>query len=168
MISIIAAMGKNRVIGKDGKIPWKLPDDWKRYKQITFGHPLVMGRKTYESIGKPLPNRTNIVITRQPDYSAQGCIIVPSLEDALQKAAAAPGSDEIFINGGGEIYKQAIAQNLVDKIYLTEIEKDFDGDAFFPEFDKSKWKLVRRESGKLDAENIYPHSFLVFEKAVTD
>lgn len=164
MISIIAAMGKNRVIGKGGTLPWKLPADMKRFRQLTAHHPVIMGRKTFESIGKPLPNRTNIVITRQPEFSAQGCIIVPSLEAAIEKANAAPGAKEIFIIGGGEIYKQAIAQNLVDRIYLTEIEKDFDGDAYFPEIGEAIWKLVREERGIINAENIYPHKFSVFDR----
>ena len=124
-----------------------------------------MGRKTYESIGRPLTNRTNIVITRQADYSVQGCIIVPSLEAAIEKACAAPGSEEIFINGGSEIYKQALEKNIVDRIYLTEIDAEFAGDAYFPEIDESKWKITEKEEGEIDASNIYRHKFLVLERA---
>ena len=217
MISIIAAMGKNRVIGKDGKIPWRLPGDSARFKKITSGHPVIMGRKTFESIGKPLPHRTNIIITRQKKFVAPGCEVVSSLEEAIIRAASFPGAEEVFIIGGGEIYKQAM--NVANRIYLTLIEEDFDGDAYFPiepvqkpsfvathrevraktpkpdegvdstprrdegfvaeqtdvlaeygvsgqALDESKWKLLGRESGKLDAENMHRHSFLVFEKVV--
>ena len=163
MISIIAAMAKNRIIGTGGALPWKLPADMKRFKQLTSGHPIIMGRKTFESIGKALPNRANIVVTRQKGYSASGCHVFPSLEEAVLGAGTFPGSDEIFVIGGGEIYKQAI--EIAHKIYLTFLNQDFEGDAYFPEIDEKKWKLISRESGKLDAENIYPHSFLLFERA---
>jgi|SRR3989344_847023 len=163
MISIIAAMGKNRVIGKDGKIPWKLPGDFARFKKITSGHPVIMGRKTFESIGKPLPNRKNIVITRQKGFAAPGCEVAPSVEEGILRAASFPGAEEIFIIGGGEIYKQAM--DVASRIYLTLIEEDFVGDAHFPEIDESKWKLTQRESGTLDAENIHRHSFLVFDRS---
>ncbi|MEK7507909.1 MAG: dihydrofolate reductase [Patescibacteria group bacterium] len=163
MISLIAAMGKNRVIGKGGALPWKLPADMKRFRKLTSGHPVIMGRKTCESIGRPLPNRMNIIVTLRAGYSAPGCEIVSSLEEGISRARLAAGSDEIFIIGGGEIYKQAIDRDLAEKIYLTVIDKDFDGDAYFPEIDESKWKLVKREERELDTENAYHHSFLIFE-----
>lgn len=149
-ISVIAAISKNLVIGRDNKIPWHIPEDLKRFKELTSGHVVIMGRKTFESIGKPLPNRTNIVITRDPDYLAEGILVCHSLEEALQKAQKtwipdpfdAQGkqvrddkprdTSEIFIIGGGQIYKQAMS--LTDKLYLTIVDEEVEGDTFFPDY----------------------------------
>lgn len=141
MVSIIVAIaGKKRVIGKKGALPWHIPEELKRFKEITMGHPIIMGRKTHESIGKVLPGRTNIVITREPNYKALGCIVVYSLDEALRQvytersrsAQGKPGYDEVFIIGGGQIYSEALP--LVDKLYLTYIDKEIEGDVFFPDY----------------------------------
>ncbi len=128
MISIIAALGKNRVLGKDNELLWRIPDDLKRFKELTTGHPIIMGSKTYESIGKPLPNRTNIVLTKDSDYEAPGTIVVHSLEEAFEKAE----NEEIFVIGGGQIY--ALALPYADKLYLTLIDDKKEGDTFFPDY----------------------------------
>ncbi len=144
MISIIAAMSKNFVIGKDGKIPWRISEDFIRAKNITMGHPIIMGQKTFESMGnKPLAGRTNIVLTNEPDFSAEGIVIVHSLDDALLKAKESEGGEEIFIFGGGSLYKQTV--DVAEKMYLTVIDKEVDGDTFFPQFNESKWKLETEE-----------------------
>jgi dihydrofolate reductase len=128
LISIIAAMGKNRVIGKNGQIPWHLPSDLQRFKRLTMGHHLIMGRRTFESIGRPLPGRQTIILSRDPDYKAAGCDVVTDIETALQLASSA---EEVFICGGAEIYQQFLF--LTERIYLTELEVNPDGDALFPE-----------------------------------
>ncbi len=130
LISIIAAMSLNRAIGYQGKIPWHIPGEQQRFKQITWGHSLIMGRKTYESIGKPLPGRSNIVITRQSNYEASGCIVVNSLEAALKNCPS--NETEAFIIRGEQIFRSALP--LAKRIYLTTIQKEIQGDAFFPEF----------------------------------
>ena len=136
IISIIAAVSDNNVIGKNNKLPWHLPEDLKRFKEVTSGHTVIMGRKTYESIGRPLPNRVNIVITRNKDFKPKGVKVVHSIEEALSLASEA-GETETFIIGGAEIYKQALP--LANKIYLTRINKNYKGDAYFPELGK-EWK----------------------------
>lgn len=137
MVSIIvAAAGKKRVIGKTGGMPWYIPAELKRFKEITMGHPIIMGRKTHESIRRALPGRTNIVITHEPDYQAEGCMVAHSLAEALKLAKAQPGSDEIFIIGGGQIYQEAIG--LTNKLYLTYIDKEIEGDVFFPDYPQFK------------------------------
>ena len=164
MISIIVAVAENNVIGKDNTLIWHLPADMKYFKEKTSGHCIITGRKNYESIPekfRPLPNRTNIVITRQKDYNAPGAIVVSSIEDAITKAKATEDS-EIFIIGGAEIYRQSI--HLADRIYLTQIHNKFEGDAFFPEIDNNKWKKTAETKGVLDDKNTYQHDFLVFEK----
>ena len=140
IISLIAAMGRNRVIGKDNSLPWKLPEDMKRFRELTKGKPVIMGRKTFESIGKPLPNRTNIVITRDKNYSAEGCIVVHSAEDALK---AAKNADEAMIIGGEQIFREFLPR--ANRIYLTIIDKDFEGDAFFPDFKEDDWEKIKQE-----------------------
>lgn len=127
-ITLIAAMDENRVIGRENQMPWDLPSDRKQFHAITRGHPIIMGRKTYESIGRPLSARTNIVLSRQQDYRAEGCIIAHDLESAF---AACAGADEVFICGGEEVFKETIA--LADRIILTVVHEEFEGDAFFPE-----------------------------------
>ena len=145
IISLIAAVGKNNVIGIDNRLPWKLSADLKRFRAITSGKPVVMGRKTFESIGKPLPNRTNIIITRDKNYKADGCVVVHSAEEALN---AAKGSKEIMIIGGEQIFREFLPKAKL--IYLTVIEEEFDGNAYFPEYDKNEWKEVSREEHEDD------------------
>src|SRR3989338_8105608 len=140
IISLIAAMDKNRVIGKDNSLPWKLPEDMKRFRGITKGKPVIMGRKTFESIGRPLPDRKNIIITRDRNYKAEGCIVVNSKEEALN---AAKGSEEVMIIGGEQIFEEFLP--IANKMYLTFIDKEFEGDAYFPEYDNAEWKEISRE-----------------------
>lgn len=137
MISIIvAAAGKKRVIGQRGGMPWYIPSELKKFKEITMGHPIIMGRKTHQSIGKALPGRTNIVVTRGKGQGESEIVIANSLEEAVKKARMSPGSEEIFIIGGGQIYEQAI--HLADKLYLTYVEKQIEGDVFFPDYSQFK------------------------------
>src|SRR3989344_1427321 len=140
IISLIAAMGKSRVIGKDNALPWNLPPDLKRFRQITLGKPVVMGRKTFESLGKPLPDRKNIVITRDKDYKAYGCVVVHSVDEALK---AASGNEELMVIGGEQIFREAIP--IADRMYLTFIDENFEGDAYFPEYNQKEWKEMNRE-----------------------
>jgi dihydrofolate reductase len=164
MISLIVAVSENNVIGKDNSLAWHLPADMKYFKEKTTGHCVISGRKNYESIPekfRPLPNRTNIVITRQEDYKAPGAIVVHSLEEALEEAAKT-GDDEIFIIGGAEIFKQSM--RYADRIYYTEIHHSFEGDVFFSLPDAGEWKEVSRQKGSVDDKNKYPHDFIVFEK----
>ena len=139
-VSLIVAMAKNRVIGLNNTLPWHLPADLKHFKELTMGHHIVMGRKTYESIGKPLPGRTSVVVTRNPVYSVPGAVVVNSLEAAISSCG---DDEEIFVIGGAELYRQAIT--LADRIYLTEIDANIDGDAYFPEFTHSEWDELARE-----------------------
>jgi dihydrofolate reductase len=156
MVKIIVAMSKNRVIGNDNKLIWKLPSDLKRFKELTTNNSIVMGRKTYESIGKPLPNRRNIIITRQPDYQVDDCEIVSSLEEAL----LITGGD-CFIIGGGEIYKQSL--HLTDQIYMTIVDDEFEGDTTFPELPNS-WYVSKEEKFLADEKNKHNYSFIFYEK----
>jgi dihydrofolate reductase len=142
-ISLIAALAANRVIGRGDTLPWRLPADLKRFKRLTTGHPLILGRKTYESVGRPLPERTNIVVTRQEGYAPPGVRVVRSIDEALAAAAHAPGADEVFVAGGGEIYRQTLP--IADRLHLTHIEETFPGDVYFPELDETQWRLVDEE-----------------------
>lgn len=136
-ISIIVAIaGSKRVIGRKGGMPWQIPEELKRFKEITTGHPIIMGRKTFESIGRPLPGRTNIVVTRDLEYNPSGVVVLHSLGEAIDQAKKEIGSEEIFIIGGGEIYKQVLPQT--DKIYLTYIDKEIEGDTYFPDYSDFK------------------------------
>jgi dihydrofolate reductase len=164
MISLIVAVGDNNVIGKDNKLIWHLPADMKFFKEKTTGHCVITGRKNYESIPekfRPLPNRTNIVITRQKDYKAPGTIIVNSVEDAINEAKKT-GDQEIFIIGGAEIFRQSL--HYADRIYLTVIHHPFEGDVFFPEINRNEWKETQRIRGPLDEKNIYSHDYIILEK----
>lgn len=152
-------MGENRVIGAGGKIPWHLPADFKHFKAITMGHPIIMGRKTFESIGKALPGRTNIVITRDPGCQAEGCRTAGSMEQAVEMAEG-EGADEAFVIGGEQIYKAAM--DMADTVYLTNVHGTFEGDAFFPELDGKMWKLVGEESHAKDADNPFDYAFLTY------
>jgi dihydrofolate reductase len=150
MINAIAAIGKNRELGKDNKLLWSIPEDLKRFRELTKGHPIIMGRKTWESIGRPLPNRTNIVVTRNPGFKAEGAIAAATIDAAIAAAAAASGSNEIFIIGGAEIYNLTLPRT--DRLYLTVVDAAFDADAFFPDY-KEFNKVVRKsdimQSGSL-------------------
>lgn len=139
-ITLVAAMAKNRVIGANNTLPWRLPEDLRHFKALTMGHPVIMGRKTFESIGKALPGRTNIVVTRSPAFAAEGCIIVDSPASAL---ATCGGGGEAFVIGGAEMYRALLDR--ADCMHLTEIGCEFDGDAWFPEFDRSEWREISRE-----------------------
>jgi len=153
-ITIIAAMDENRVIGRDNQMPWDLPSDRKRFHAITRGHPIILGRKTFESIGKPLSARTNIVLTRQQDYRAEGCVIVHDLESAF---AACAGADEVFICGGEEVFQETIS--LADRIYLTIVHEEFEGDAFFPEI-----PLSFEEAGRRTVEDLITYDVVSFRR----
>ena len=160
-VSIIAALAANGVIGRDNTLPWRLSADLKRFKALTMGHHLVMGRKTFESIGRPLPGRTTIVVTHQPAWSAADVVTASSLDDALQRAA---GDDEIFICGGAAIY--ALALHRSQRMYLTRVHADVEGDVSFPEFDDVReWQLVDAEHFEADEKNEYPYSFLTYDRA---
>jgi dihydrofolate reductase len=159
MIALVVAVAENRVIGKENKLIWHLPADLKYFKQLTSGHPIIMGRKTYESIGRPLPNRTNIVITRQADFKAEGCLVANSLTDALMLAQQL--DENIYVIGGAEIYKQAMF--LADTIYLTEVHHSFEGDTFFPEIDTILWEETAREDHQPDEKNAYAYSFVTYK-----
>ena len=156
MVKIIVAMSKNRVIGNNNELIWKLSSDLKRFKELTTGHPVVMGRKTYESISRPLPNRRNIIITRNSEYEVEGCEVVSSLEEALLLSA-----NDCFIIGGGEIYKQSL--ELADKIYLTLVHKDFEGDTQFPELGK-EWATIDTKDFDADDKNDYDYSFIEYDR----
>jgi len=158
-ISFVIAFGENRGLGFNNKLSWSLPDDLKRFKEITRGHTVIMGRKTYESIGMPLPNRKNIVITRDKNYLRHGVDVVHSIEEALERCK---GEQEVFVIGGGEILKLALPY--VNKMYLTHVEADLPADSFFPEMDFSKWKIIKEEFHPKDERHAYNYTFRVYEK----
>jgi dihydrofolate reductase len=162
MISFVVAMDENRVIGKDNQLPWHLPEDLKFFKRVTMGHPIAMGRKTHESIGRVLPGRENIVITRQPDYRSEDCTIFYSVEDFVKYSLNI--SDEIFVIGGAEIFKETFPH--VDRLYITLIHEDFAGDTFFPEFNLGEWELVSNEQGIKDEKNPYDYDFRLYVRKV--
>ena len=150
MITMIAAAGENNELGKDNDLVWHLPDDFKRFKQLTTGHFIIMGRKTFESFPKPLPNRTHVVITRNEDYIKEGAVVVHSIDAALLKAIS---DTQPFIIGGGEIYKMGIA--VADKIELTRVHGSFDADTYFPELDKNQWELIAEVPHEKDDRHSY-------------
>jgi len=158
-ISLIAAMARNGIIGINNTLPWSLPADLKHFKEITMGKPVIMGRKTYESIGRPLPGRLNIIISQNRDYSVEGCQVAHSIDDAF---AAAEKYDEAMVIGGASFYKQALAY--ANRLYLTIIDEDFEGDATFPEFDKDEWREIEHSEGIVDAKNTHPHYFITLER----
>lgn len=161
MISIIVAAGENNVIGRDNKLPWRMPADTKYFKSTTKGNVVVMGRKTFESLGKPLPDRVNIVISRRKGFNAEGIIVAESLKDALKKGGEYAGKD-IFIIGGGEIYRQSL--DLTDRIHLTRIHNKFEGDTFFPELPGGKWRIVSKDDHQPDEKNSHAYSFIIYER----
>lgn len=164
IISLIAALTKNHVIGKNNDLPWHLPDDMKYFMNTTKAHYVIMGRKNYESIPekfRPLPNRTNIVVSRQKDYPAPGCILVNSLEEGIALANQA-GEQEVFIIGGAEIYAQGLKH--CNKLYLTEIDTILDGDTYFPALEKNNWREISRIHHVSDSRHAYAFDFVVYEK----
>jgi dihydrofolate reductase len=161
-ITLIVAKAKNNVIGKDNQLIWKLSADLRRFKNLTTGHFILMGRKTFESLGKPLPNRTHLIITRNPDFQPpEGHFSFPSVEDAFIFCNKI-GVDDLFIIGGGQIYQETI--NLCDVLEITEVECEPKGDTFFPEIDPSIWEETERENFPADEKNEYPYSFVTYEK----
>jgi dihydrofolate reductase len=161
ILSIIAALGRNRAIGYQNTLPWRLPADLQRFKRLTLGHHLLMGRKTYESIGRPLPGRTSIIITRQPEFLAPDCLIVHSLAEAIALAQTR-GEQEAFVIGGAEIYAQALPQ--ADRLYLTLVDAAPTADAFFPEFDEPEWEKLEAEEFCADEKNPYAMTFVTLAR----
>ena len=164
ILSFIAALSRNRVIGKNNDLPWSLPDDMKYFMQTTKGHYVIMGRKNYDSIPdkfRPLPNRTNIVVTHQKEFQAPGCVVVHSLEDGIDRARKA-NEQEAFIIGGAEIFRQGFA--LSQRLYLTEINGEVDGDIYFPEWNPSDWKEVSRRHHPTDERHAFAFDFVVYER----
>ncbi len=159
-ITLIAAAAENNALGKDNDLVWHLPDDFKRFKAITSGHFIVMGRKTFESFPKPLPNRTHIIITRQKEYQVpEGCLVATSIEEALQLC---PQNEEVFIIGGGEIYKQSI--EIANKIELTRVHTEVEADTFFPEIDQNNWKILEEEYHPKDEKHKFDFTYLTYLK----
>jgi len=165
-LSLMWAMSRNRVIGRNNALPWHLPEDLKYFKRVTMGKPIIMGRKTWESIGRPLPGRSNIVITRQSDYRVpEGVKVVASLEEALRMAeniCLIEGGDEAVVIGGAEIYAAALPQ--AQRLYLTQVHAEVQGDAFFPEFDIMQWHELGREDFEAAGPNPHDYSFVILER----
>jgi len=164
-ISLIVAVSKNGVIGLDGSMPWHLTTDLKRFKALTVKHPVIMGRKTFVSIGRPLPDRCNIVVSRNPDFQYDGVTVQKSLNSALDYAsevASANGSDAVFIIGGGDIFKQALP--LAQKMFVTEVLADINGDTFFPKFDVSQWKIIHEEKVSQGEKDSHDTRFVVYQR----
>ena len=159
ILTIIAAIANNNALGKDNQLIWHLSADLKRFKKLTTGHHIIMGRKTFESIGKPLPNRTTIIITRNKNYKQEGCLVANSLEKAIKMVK---NDNTPFIIGGAQIYKEAI--KIVDKLDITFVHHDFEADVFFPKIDLKIWKEISRESFKEDEKNKFDYSFVSFER----
>ncbi len=155
IISIIVAVAENNVIGQGNKLIWHISEDLKRFKNLTTGHHILMGRKTFESIGKALPNRTNVVISRNKDFNAPGCIVVDSLQRALE---ISKDDEEVFIVGGGEIYRQALP--ITDKIYLTKVEAQFEGDTFFPPINPDEWRFEAIDKTEPQRDGELEYSFI--------
>ena len=158
-LSLIVAMERNRVIGRDGDLPWHLSADLKRFKQLTMGHHIIMGRKTFDSIGRLLPGRASVIVTRQADFEIEGAIVTHSLTDAIR---AARNDDEVFVIGGEEIYRQALS--LVERIYLTEVEADIAGDATFPELNREAWDIVEQSQHPASDQDDYSFAFKVLDR----
>jgi dihydrofolate reductase len=168
-LSLIAAVAENHVIGAGGAMPWRLSSDMKRFKSLTMGKPVIMGRKTFETLGKPLAGRLNIVISRRPDFSPEGAVVVPSLDAALVAAEAralAAGDDEIMVIGGGEIYRAAIG--LADRLYITHVEATPGGDAVFPPIDPAVWRAGRAERLPAGPRDSAATTFVVYERIGAD
>jgi dihydrofolate reductase len=158
-LSIIVAMARNRTIGVNNTLPWRCPEDLKHFKTLTMGHHMIMGRKTFDSIGKPLPGRTTVVVTRNNDMQVEGCLVAHSLKEAISLSA---GDPEIFVVGGAELYQQAVS--LVDTLYITEIQQDVEGDAHFPVFDKSAWQDTSREVHSQETPQPLEYHFVTYRR----
>ena len=161
-VSLIVAVSSNGVIGRDGGLPWYLPADLRHFKRTTMGHHLIVGRRTWEEVGKPLPGRSMVVVTRSRRFAPEGAQVARSVEQALDLAS---GDDEVFIGGGAQIYHLALERDLVDRIYLTRILAEVEGDTFLPEIDLARWELVSEEHHEADERNEFPYSFLVYERS---
>lgn len=161
MITVIAAIGKNNELGKENELIWHLPADLKRFKKLTSGNTIIMGRNTFESIGRSLPNRTNIVVTRDPNYKKDGCLIANSIKEAISFVEK---GEEIFIIGGAQVYKQVLENGLVDRLDITYINASFDADVFFPEIKAEQWKEVSRERFEADGQNKYDYTFVSYNR----
>lgn len=162
IVSAIVAVGRDRVMGKDNRIPWYLPADLKYFKATTLGHHIIMGRRTFQSIGNPLPKRTNVIITRQPFFIASSCLITHSVEEALELAYD-NGEEEAFIIGGGEIYEQSIAY--WDRLYLTRVEVEVPhGDTFFPDLDMNEWNCIVEDPHRAEGKNEHDYTFYIYER----
>ena len=159
--SLIVAVSENGVIGRDGGLPWRLSADLKHFKKTTMGHHLIVGRRTWDEVGKPLPGRTMVVVTRSRRFSPEGVHVAHSLEEAL---GIARDDDEPFIGGGAHIYRMALKNDIVDRLYITRVHAKVDGDTFFPDFDIDEWELTSEEGHEADEKNEYSYSFLVYER----
>jgi dihydrofolate reductase len=160
MISFIVAMDDNRVIGKNNQLPWRLPEDLKFFKKVTMGHPVAMGRKTHESIGRLLPGRENIIITRNREYDPEDCSVFHSIEEFVENCRSR--DEEVFVIGGAEIFKETFPH--ADRLYLTHIHEEFAGDTFFPEFDFKEWELTSSEKGIKDEKNPFDYEFCIYDR----
>lgn len=158
---LIAALGNNNVIGNENQLMWHMPADLKHFKNLTMGHTLIMGRKTFESMGKPLKGRETIVVTGKKNYDAQGCQMANSISEALKMVK---DQKDVFVVGGEEIYRQTIDLYQARRLYITRIYGNFEGDAFFPEIDPEKWELIEMEEHEPDEKNKYPYAFLTYKK----
>jgi dihydrofolate reductase len=158
-LSLVAALADNRVIGIENRLPWRLPADLQHFKRLTLNKPIIMGRHTWESLPGLLPQRTHVVVTRNPDYRAEGAQVVHSLDEAIRRFASA---NEMMLVGGADLYRQALTR--VSRMYLTEVHIAPEGDAFFPEFDRAQWREVEREEGVCDERNAIPHTFVTLER----
>ena len=158
-LAIIVATDLNGLIGKDNDLPWRLSADLRYFRQITMGKPIIMGRRTHESIGRPLPGRENIIITSDQGYQAEGCTVMHSLQSALQHCEQ---YQEVMIMGGASLYQQCLP--LADKIYLTQVDAELSGDTWFPEWDKTQWQCISQQDHPADENNDYPYSFMVYER----
>jgi len=163
MISIVVAMDKNKVIGKDNQLPWHLPADLAFFKKTTMGKPIVMGRKTHESIGKPLPGRQNIILTRNKNYEGEGCTVIHSVDELY--SFEKNDQDEVCVIGGAEIFKEVLP--CADRLYITMIEHEFEGDTFFPSIKDSDWVLVSKEKGPKDDKNPYDYYFTIYNRILS-
>lgn len=164
-LALIWAMSNNRTIGRNNALPWHLPEDMKYFKRVTMGKPIIMGRKTWESIGRPLPGRTNIVITRDRNFHADGIKIVHTLDEAIalaEKISFIDGAEEVVVIGGAEIYALSLPKS--DRLYMTQVHADVEGDAHFPEFNINEWREIARENHNSSETNPYPYSFLILER----
>ena len=166
IISLIVAIAENNVIGKDNDLIWHLPNDMKFFKEKTLNHHIITGRKNYISIPekyRPLANRINIVLTRQTNFKEDGCVVLHSLEDAITYSEN-NNESELFIIGGGQIYKEALAKGLIDRMYITHVHQEFDGDTFFPQINNEVWRKVSETNNPTDEKHLYSYSFAVYEK----